>query len=262
MVFYIDEAIGNVTRELKANGQWDNTLVVLHSDNGGPIYYSGCCGGNNYPLKGGKLSNWEGGIRSNALASGGLLPKAMVGTKLTGLMAGWDWYATYAALAGVDPTDHRAKAAGLPPIDSHNLWPLLSGQTKVSPRTELAIGDVNQVGGLITADGFKLLLGTLTEAGWTGPVYPNTSSTWDADRARMTCNATAPTGCLFDIFGADPGEHVNLAARQPARWEKMMARLLQINTTFFAPDRGAKDPAACAAAINDYGGWWGPWVDT
>ena len=36
-------------------------------------------------------------------------------------MAGWDWYATYAGLAGVDPTDHRAEAAGLPPIDSHDL---------------------------------------------------------------------------------------------------------------------------------------------
>jgi arylsulfatase B len=58
MVYYIDEAIGNVTRELKSNGQWENTLLVAHADNGGPIYYSGCCGGNNYPLRGGKLSNW------------------------------------------------------------------------------------------------------------------------------------------------------------------------------------------------------------
>ena len=63
MVWWVDEAIGNATAQLKASGQWNHTLVVLHADNGGPIYYSGCCGGNNYPLKGGKLSNWEGGIR-------------------------------------------------------------------------------------------------------------------------------------------------------------------------------------------------------
>ena len=31
--------------------------------------------------------------------------------------AGLSWYATYCALAGVDPTDHKAAAAGLPPID-------------------------------------------------------------------------------------------------------------------------------------------------
>ena len=69
--------IGDVTQELKSSGQWDNTLMVVHADNGGPIYYSGCCGGNNYPLKGGKLSNWEGGIRSNAFVSGGFLPASV-----------------------------------------------------------------------------------------------------------------------------------------------------------------------------------------
>lgn len=36
MVYFIDEAIGNVTRELKANGQWKNTLIVLHADNVSP----------------------------------------------------------------------------------------------------------------------------------------------------------------------------------------------------------------------------------
>ena len=50
-------------------------------------------------------------------------------------------------------------------------------------------------------------------------------------------------------------------ARALFRWERMMARLLEINTTFFAPDRGQKDPAACATAAGKYGGWWGPWVD-
>lgn len=53
MVYYIDEAIGNITQELKSSGKWDNTLMVVHADNGGPIYFSGCCGGNNFPLKGG-----------------------------------------------------------------------------------------------------------------------------------------------------------------------------------------------------------------
>merc|ERR1719247_1653861 len=101
MVYYIDEAIGNVTAELKSSGKWDNTLVVVHADNGGPIYYSGCCGGNNWPLKGGKLSNWEGGIRVNAFVTGGLVPADKRGTKQDGLMAAWDWYSTYAHLAGV-----------------------------------------------------------------------------------------------------------------------------------------------------------------
>merc|ERR1712039_187668 len=114
-------------------------------------------------------------------ASGGFLPEAVRGTKNEGLMAGWDWYATFAALAGEDPTDHKAAAAGLPTIDSHNLWPLLSGQNKTSPRTELAIGDfqgqTTLVGGLISGQ-YKVLLGTNAQAGWAGPTFPNTTSHW------------------------------------------------------------------------------------
>ena len=272
MVFYIDEAIGNATRQLKESGQWRSTLMVLHSDNGGPIYFSGCCGGNNHPLKGGKLSNWEGGIRGAAFAAGGLLPPSMRGRRLHGLMAGWDWYATYAGLAGVsDPTDHAAAAAGLPPLDSQDLWPYLTGQVTASPRTELAIGDAGQVGGLIVAepDGsalHKVLLGELSQAGWTGPVYPNTTllpdgKRWDPNTARQTCGGPGQGagGCLYELL-SDEGEHTNLASAQPGLWLKMMKRLLEINATFFAPDRGTTDPAACDAALHRYGGVWGPWV--
>ena len=34
----VDEAIGNATRLLKQSDQYDETLIVLHADNGGPIY--------------------------------------------------------------------------------------------------------------------------------------------------------------------------------------------------------------------------------
>jgi arylsulfatase I/J len=65
---------------------------------------------------------------------------------------------------------------------------------------------------------------------------------------------------LFQVE-TDPGEHVNLAPTQANVWEQMMKRLVQINGTFFAPDRGLKDPAACMMAVNTYGGFWGPFVD-
>ena len=109
-------------------GLWENTLVVAHADNGGPIYAAGDAGANNWPLKGGKMSNWEGGIRVNALAAGGALPPHVRGTRQEGLIAAWDWYATFARLAGVDDiVDKRAASAGLPPVDSIDVWPLLSG---------------------------------------------------------------------------------------------------------------------------------------
>ena len=46
---------------------------------------------------------------------------------------------TFAELAGIDPTDWRAAAAGLPPVDSHSLAPVLLGKGP-STRTEIPIG--------------------------------------------------------------------------------------------------------------------------
>jgi hypothetical protein len=43
-------------------------------------------GANNYPLRGGKYSLFEGGIRANSFVSGGFLPPAVRGTVLHGLL--------------------------------------------------------------------------------------------------------------------------------------------------------------------------------
>ena len=82
----------------------------------------------------------EGGIRGNAFVSGGYLQThapARVGSKIDGMTHICDWYATFAHLAGADPKDHKAAKAFLPPIDSLNLWPYLSGAVAQSPRTEI-----------------------------------------------------------------------------------------------------------------------------
>jgi len=270
MVYWVDEAIGTVTRKIKEKGTWNNTLFIVHADNGGPIYIWGYAGGNNYPLKGGKRSNWEGGVRVNAFVSGGLLPQKVRGTKQEGLMAAWDWYATLAFLAGVDPTDTRAQAASLPPIDSHNMWPLISGQVSQSPRRELALGDTKRinphiqsatrVGGLISGD-YKILVGFLSQSGWTAPVYPTSGNhSWNPDLSWERCGYSIFTGCLFNIT-ADPGEHINLARRKPIIFKTMLNRLRKISKTAFSPDRGQMEPPArCQRALQAYGGFWGPYV--
>eukprot|EP00463_Aulacantha_scolymantha_P005849 TRINITY_DN725_c0_g1_i1.p1 TRINITY_DN725_c0_g1~~TRINITY_DN725_c0_g1_i1.p1 ORF type:complete len:331 (+),score=64.38 TRINITY_DN725_c0_g1_i1:136-993(+) len=87
---YWDEALGNITNALKARGMWQDTLLVLSSDNGGPNYptrtpsYVHCGGANNWPLKGGKVSLFEGGVRVPAFVSGGFVPTKLRGTKATG----------------------------------------------------------------------------------------------------------------------------------------------------------------------------------
>jgi arylsulfatase I/J len=259
MTNHLDDAIGHVVDALKQKGMWDNSLITFSSDNGGPIYGNGSAGANNYPLRGGKMSNWEGGVRVNAFASGGFIPTVQRGTKRTGLIAGWDWYATYCALAGVDPTDEKAKKASLPPIDSFNLWPYLSGEVNTSPRTEIALGDQaareTEVTGLIQGE-WKLLIGPVAQNGWTGPIYPNISTNWNSGNSVEHCTNS---GCLFNIFN-DPTEHNEVSAQHPEIRLKLRQRIREIEATVFSPDRGTIDPEACNAAEDKYKGYWGWWL--
>eukprot|EP01052_Picozoa_sp_SAG31_P077344 SAG31_NODE_36707_length_311_cov_0.721698_1_plen_98_part_10 len=72
-------------------------------------------------------------------------------------------YATLCALAGVDPTDHRAAAAGLPPIDSYSLVPILRGTNLSAPRIELALGGPISGGGAGSGtDADELPVGAVT----------------------------------------------------------------------------------------------------
>ena len=41
-----------------------------------------------------------------------------------------DWYGTFCSLAGVNTSDPAAEAANLPPVDSLDMWPLLSGNER------------------------------------------------------------------------------------------------------------------------------------
>jgi hypothetical protein len=159
-------------------------------------------------------SDWEGGIRVNALVSGGWLPARVHGSTVRGLMTGWDWYATWAALGGIsDLYDPVAAAAGLRQPDSFNMWPMLSGTNGTSPRVEVVIG--SNVGGDEIKSGatavaalirppWKIILGEgpgdiLDMACWTGPESPNSTTTKDFSNFTQRCGRTPQTGCLYDI---------------------------------------------------------------
>ncbi|WP_282135520.1 sulfatase-like hydrolase/transferase [Seonamhaeicola maritimus] len=59
MVYAVDRGVGKIVEKLKATGQYENTLIIFFSDNGGKTV----TGANNYPLKEGKGSSYEGGFR-------------------------------------------------------------------------------------------------------------------------------------------------------------------------------------------------------
>ena len=141
---------------------WKTTLMVSSADNGGAQYmsprgYQLWGSGNNLPLRGGKTSEFEGGIRVNSFVTGGFLPPKMRGHTTNALIQFADWLGTFAYLAGADVNDEEAIAKGLPPIDSINQWPIISGETtEKTLRSSLVVSPVT----LIDYGGkYKLLTG-------------------------------------------------------------------------------------------------------
>ncbi len=89
MVGELDSGVGRVVAALKAQSMWDNTIVVMMSDNGGMLGPSA-----NAPYRGGKWGFWEGGLRVVSFASGGLIPPSRRNTTYDGLFHITDWYPT------------------------------------------------------------------------------------------------------------------------------------------------------------------------
>lgn len=80
----------------QASGLWPNSVVVLVSDNGGPLDHS-----TNSPLRGGKATEWEGGYRVEAWVHSPLLPASVAGSSYHGMMHASDWCVTALACAHV-----------------------------------------------------------------------------------------------------------------------------------------------------------------
>jgi uncharacterized sulfatase len=121
----LDWSVGRIVDALRAAGLERDTLLLFTSDNGPWLpfrHHAGSAG----PLREGKGTTWEGGVRAPAIFSWpGTIPPGTV----TDLGSGLDLLATAAALAGAELPRDR-------PLDSVDLTPALEG-TGPSPRTQL-----------------------------------------------------------------------------------------------------------------------------
>ncbi|MCG8648815.1 MAG: sulfatase-like hydrolase/transferase, partial [Pirellulales bacterium] len=88
----MDESIGRLMGALEDHGLADNTLVIFMTDHGGDPKY----GGSNLPLRGGKATLFEGGIRVPCIVKWpGRVPP---GTTSSQVACAVDWFATFAEL--------------------------------------------------------------------------------------------------------------------------------------------------------------------
>jgi len=258
MASALDEAVGNVTTALKSTGMWDNTLLLFSSDNGGPSLVGGPSYANNFPLRGGKGNAFEGGVRVCAAVSGGLLPKSQWGRQLPakGHTHFADVYSTFCNLAGHSACEDSPQNA--PSLDSLNLWPMLSGHTDVSPRTETLLEYRQSKKGLdaaLRSGDWKLILGEQSGTGyWWGPEYPNSTA-----KLPMTAPG-CPQGCLFNVT-ADSTEHMDLSADFPKVKASLTSRLEALGKTVFQSDLGGKMDLEGAQAAAKDADWWCPWLD-
>jgi len=109
IVTELDAGVAAIVEALEAAGLLPNAMVAFCSDNSSPLDHA-----TNAPLRGGKHTLWEGGVRATAWVYSPLLPSAVRGSVWPGMMHAADWLLNvcggcYRGLAG---NSHRPSPLG------------------------------------------------------------------------------------------------------------------------------------------------------
>ena len=121
MVHSLDDAVGSLIDMVDAAGIANNTIIVFYSDNGGHMYAKlpdAPSATSNRPLRGGKATIYEGGIRVPAIVVWPGVTKP--GSRSDVPIQTSDFYPTFARQLGLDvPDDHV--------MDGIDILPVLKG---------------------------------------------------------------------------------------------------------------------------------------
>ena len=120
MVSAVDDGVGKILDTLETEGIADDTLVVWVSDNGGALQ----AGADNSPLRGGKGTTFEGGLRVPGLI---YQPGVLEGGKFSQMFTAHDWFQTLTTAVGVTPMNTK-------PFDGIDMWAALTEGEKAGRR--------------------------------------------------------------------------------------------------------------------------------
>jgi arylsulfatase A len=210
----VDWSVGRVLdtlRELKLD---QNTLVVFTSDNG-PWLIKGADGGSALPLRGGKGSTWEGGVRVPTVA---WWPGKIAAGGASDAVAGTiDLLPTIVSLSG-------GKVPAEPVIDGRDLSPLLLGKSKTSPReAHYYFAGYN--------------LQAVRQGPWKLAIATQPETLGKANNADAAQNPR-----LYNLE-EEIGEQTNLASKHPEVVAKLQALAAKMSAELAGPTAPARRPA-------------------
>ena len=189
----LDQSVGAIVDRLKEKGQFDNTLIVFLSDNGGPCTANASI---NAPLRGQKSMVLEGGVRVPYIFS---WPAGLpAGQRYREPFISLDLLPTFLAAAGID---REAVENPKRPLDGVDLLPFFRGEREGEPPHESLYWRIILRGAAIRDGNWKLVR-----------LY---------DRPPM----------LFDL-SRDISEQEDLAASDPDRVRVMMKKLFEWEISF------------------------------
>jgi arylsulfatase A-like enzyme len=117
MVESMDDAVGTLMAALERLGIAERTIIVFYSDNGGNMYnvVEGAPPTSNSPLRGGKATPWEGGVRVPCIIAWPGLIKA--GSRNETPIQSEDFYPTFAELLDLKvPQDQIFDGLSIAPV--------------------------------------------------------------------------------------------------------------------------------------------------
>lgn len=215
MMADLDQAVGDFVDLLHKKKMWDNSLIVVTTDNGGmtewqPAFPASVS--SNWPLRGGKMTVFEGGVRATAWIMGGFLPEKLRGKTFSGLMHAVDTVPTLAMRAGL--TMQKT-------WDGKDMWATLLGDEaeEVDREIPLNVYDFGKNFSALIKGDMKIIVGQ----GWGELGYQDGYWTSDAGYAHIP----APENSTLKLFNltADPNERTNLADTLPEIMATMKDRL-------------------------------------
>ncbi len=210
MLAAMDEAIGQIVGALDTKGLRKNTLIFFCSDNGGP---SPGVVTSNGPLRAGKATLYEGGVRVPAVAVWD--GKIKAGSVVDAALHMVDWYPTLLKLAGVSLAQKN-------PLDGRDAWPAIT-QGAATPHEDI-LHNITATGGAVRMGDWKLIVnGNAADGDGEG----DGSAVAAGKKAAKRAAKAAATGSLVELFNirSDPYEKTNLAAQQPEKTKELRARL-------------------------------------